>query len=56
MTVAALVRGFSAMALSISRLTIRPPGPLPCSELRSMPASAAMRAAIGEINCRPSVS
>src|SRR5712692_9149660 len=39
---------------SISRLTMRPPGPLPFTDLRLIPASAAMRAAIGDISCLPS--
>src|SRR5712692_2630077 len=38
---------------SMSRLTMRPPGPLPFTDLRLIPASAAIRAAIGEINCLP---
>src|SRR5262249_22106393 len=46
--------GFGALAAaSMSRLIIRPLGPLPCTEFKSTPASAAIRAAIGDTSTRP---
>src|ERR1051325_11417335 len=44
---------FELMADSTSLLIILPPGPLPFRDDRLIPASAAMRAAIGEIKVRP---
>src|SRR4029078_11361878 len=41
------------IAASMSRLIIRPPGPLPWSDRRSMPASAAIRAASGDTTILP---
>src|SRR4051812_30555419 len=41
------------IAASMSRLTIRPFGPEPDTDLRSTPLSAATRAAIGETIIRP---
>ncbi len=40
-------------AASTSALTIRPPGPVPCSVVRSIPCSRAMRRATGEAFGRP---
>ena len=45
--------GFASLRSFDVALTIRPPGPLPRKDFKSMPASAAMRAAIGEISTRP---
>ena len=36
-----------SMAVSTSRLMMRPPGPLPCSDPSAMPCSSAMRRATG---------
>src|SRR5215213_8539382 len=43
----------ACIAVSMSRLMMRPLGPEPVSDLRSMPLSAAMRAAIGDTIMRP---
>src|SRR5690348_14729793 len=48
--------GFDSGAFSTSALTIRPPGPLPSIEERSMPCSSAIRRAIGDALTRPSSS